>query len=295
MTSPDRLLARLLAGALALIGSLTIVLLALVDVSRAPARAGGRAIWCLIAPVSSIDGLIHLSTLAVWLLGAGVALSAIRSISRDRATGAELRLMARAARLRAWPPQMRVVAHHLGVADWVDVVHSPAPFGFAYGWLRPRICVSTGLIARLDPLELEAVLHHERWHLLRRDPLRLLIVRAISAATFMFPPLRRAAGHCRVAIELAADNHAVAMMGDCRWLASALEKLLDERQPAMDAAFAGEIDARIAALTGDPLTAGDVKGQAVLVALGVELLAAILLLTRGNAPLLAAIWLHPRC
>lgn len=91
MTSPDRLLARLLVSALAFAGSLSVVLLVLVDAGVAPTIGGAQALWCVIVPVSSVDGMLHLSALVVWLFGAGIVLAAVRSIRRERVVGRELR------------------------------------------------------------------------------------------------------------------------------------------------------------------------------------------------------------
>lgn len=52
------------------------------------------------------------------------------------------------------------------------VVETDAPFAYCIGLLRQRIVVSRGLLARLAPPELAAVLAHERAHAARFDNLR---------------------------------------------------------------------------------------------------------------------------
>jgi len=75
----------------------------------------------------------------------------------------------------------------LVLAGRVDVVRDVRPFSFCYWFRRPRICLSTGLIKRLDDAELRAVLLHERYHLRQRDPLRLVIARYFAAGLYVVP------------------------------------------------------------------------------------------------------------
>jgi Zn-dependent protease with chaperone function len=56
--------------------------------------------------------------------------------------------------------------------DRVSIVETDTRFAYCIGLLRPRIVVSSGLIARLTRPELEAVLAHERGHAARFDNLR---------------------------------------------------------------------------------------------------------------------------
>lgn len=82
-----------------------------------------------------------------------------------------------------------------------------------HGLLRPRLLISAGLLRDLSSNELRAVLHHEREHLRRYDPLRLLLARAFAEAL----PSRRAfqelAARLPLAQELAADRAAIAAVG----------------------------------------------------------------------------------
>ena len=49
------------------------------------------------------------------------------------------------------PRPIGAVAAPLGLASRIDVVDDARPFSFCYWFLRPRVCISTGLIDRLDP------------------------------------------------------------------------------------------------------------------------------------------------
>jgi Zn-dependent protease with chaperone function len=112
---------------------------------------------------------------------------------------------------------------------------------FCGGLLRPQIYISTGALAMLSGMELEAVLAHERHHRRRRDPFRIAIGRVIARALFFLP----GAGllhkrYCAMA-ELAADDFAIrSQAGGSRALASALLAFTTQRKPAEAVGIAPE-------------------------------------------------------
>jgi len=124
--------------------------------------------------------------------------------------------------------RLATLAASLGLAGRIDVVRDVRPFSFCYWFRRPRICLSTGLIHRLDDAELRAVLLHERYHLTQRDPLRLVIARYFAAGLYVVPVVEELVEYYTVQKEVAADQAAVRAMGDVRALASALFKALPE-------------------------------------------------------------------
>jgi len=124
--------------------------------------------------------------------------------------------------------RVATIAESLGLAGRVDIVRDVRPFSFCYWFRRPRICLSTGLIRRLDDPELRAVLAHERYHLRQRDPLRLVIARYFAAGLYVVPVVEELVEYYTVQKEVAADQAAVRAMGGVRELASALFKALPE-------------------------------------------------------------------
>jgi hypothetical protein len=115
----------------------------------------------------------------------------------------------------------------------VTVVAGPRALAFCAGFVRPRIYLSEGALARLRPAELAAIVVHEAHHASRRDPLRILVARAIG----------RAFGSREQALaDLSADAAAVQRVGDAP-LASALL--------AFDADAAGIAAVRVDQLTGE--------------------------------------------
>lgn len=113
----------------------------------------------------------------------------------------------------------------LGPVDGVargHVVDDDAPHAFCIGLVRPRIYVTRGALAILGDDEAAAVLAHEAHHARRRDPLRLLVVRALAEGLFFLPAVRRLPERYAALAELAADEAAAGASGGRRALASAL-------------------------------------------------------------------------
>jgi beta-lactamase regulating signal transducer with metallopeptidase domain len=124
--------------------------------------------------------------------------------------------------------RVAAVGASLGLSGRIDVVRDVRPFSFCYWFRSPRICLSTGLIKRLDDGELRAVLLHERYHLRQRDPLRLVIARYFAAGLYVVPVVEELVEYYTVQKEVAADQAAVRAMGGVRELASALFKALPD-------------------------------------------------------------------
>lgn len=100
-----------------------------------------------------------------------------------------------------------------GLAGRVDLLDADDPFSFAYGPFAPRVVVSRGLLASAEPPELVAVLEHERYHVRRLDPLKVVLARAASKAYFFLPALGGLRRRYAAASELAADRQAMTACG----------------------------------------------------------------------------------
>lgn len=170
------------------------------------------------------SGLVAVLVLGLALCGIGLGLGSLAV--QLRATAGLIRSLLR--RRVEVPGAVRSAAADLGIDHRLDVVADVRPFSFCYWFLRPRICVSTGLIARLDPAELAAVLLHERAHLRRRDPLRLLVARYFAAGLYVVPVVDELVEYCALEKEIEADQDAILAQGDVRPLARALYKVLPE-------------------------------------------------------------------
>ncbi len=199
-----------------------------------------------IAPSAGFG--IHLVVLA--LLLATVYLGTASFIRQVR----YFRTLARAVRAAAdevCPRLGRAIAA-AGLEAKVVRVADHMPFAFTYGFLRPRVVVSQGLIDQLTDEELTAVLVHERCHADALDPLKTLVARIFSDVFFYAPVvpalLRGYAGRR----ELIADRHAVESCGRVA-VAGALYKVVRGPVPehvpvAMMANGSELLEARLAQL-----------------------------------------------
>jgi hypothetical protein len=132
------------------------------------------------------------------------------------------------ARKVALPDAVAAAAQGLALEGRIDVVLDDRPFSFCYWFLRPRICLSTALVERLDRDELRAVLYHERYHLRHRDPLRLVVARYFAAGLYVVPVVDELLSFHTLQKEIEADQDAVRASGGVSALASALYKLLPD-------------------------------------------------------------------
>lgn len=173
---------------------------------------------------ASAADVVAILLLALATLGITLGLSSL-----FRQLYATLRLIrSLLAKRVAMPRRVRPAAAGLGLDGRIDVVEDGRPFSFCYWFLRPRICLSTGLVRRLDEDELRAVLYHERYHLRHRDPLRLVVARYFAAGLYVVPVVEDLVEHFTLEKELEADQDAIAATGDVSPLARALYKLLPD-------------------------------------------------------------------
>ena len=214
MTRADRVFAGLVVLALCS-GAVLIALLGTLLV---------RAERLLAHGADGAADLVVVLVLALALCGIGLGLG---SLARQLLATAQL-IRSLLRRTVAVPPAVAALALRLGLAGRIDAVADERPFSFCYWFLRPRICVSTGLLARLAPDEVAAVLLHERSHLRRRDPLRLVIARYFAAGLYVVPVVEDLVETYTLEKELEADQDAVSALGDVRPLARALYKVLPD-------------------------------------------------------------------
>ena len=192
--------------------------------------AAGLAL-ALIALVVGIDAIrFHLgATLEAVVAGdlaslhlGGVALLAIATIDVVALALAGRSIARQLRGQRAFVRALPVVDVRVFDSLEVSVVADSIPRAFCAGILRPRVYLSTAALDLLDDAERAAVLAHEAHHARRRDPLRLLVSRAISDALVFVPRLAALGQRQRELAELAADAAAVSHVGSPAPLASAL-------------------------------------------------------------------------
>lgn len=179
---------------------------ALVALSFLPSVAAALGLAVDHCPVH--DHHLHLCYHHLPDHGPGVAVVATLGAAAAMA-GAALLRGARAALL----VRRLAAAPVVELAPGVDRIDSPRSFAVTVGWIRSRVLVSTGLLARLTPRQLEVVLAHERAHGSRRDALAATVARMLSC-THLPWVRRRILLDLALASEQACDEAAAEACGD---------------------------------------------------------------------------------
>lgn len=154
-----------------------------------------------------------------------------------------------------WLGESRRIAGH-------DVIVLPLsrPLAASFATDRGTIVVSSGLLDRLAPEEVDAVVGHEAAHLARRHHRHLTVAAAVAPLLGRLPGVGRSLAALHLALERCADEDAAAgTAGGRDVLRRCLLRLLDlPAPPAGLAAFAEArtIAARVEALAAAPPTAG---------------------------------------
>lgn len=161
---------------------------------------------------------------------------------------------------------------------------------FSAGLLQPRIYVSTALLRRVSPSELEATLLHEVAHVRRRDPLRCWLIELIVWSLW-FPRTSWLGVAHRAAREARADACASAVMGDDRPLLRALFKV-DALSPVPGSCgLTNERERALRQVRHRGLAVGACERAALV--LGLSLVAAIMLLAVAGLSDWHSYWFCP--
>ncbi len=236
------------------------------------------------------------------LLGEGTALPALIPFTVPVTVGLALavhsfaqqllasRRLARRVRRQAHvlPDHLTLAATQTGLGGRVVLLEAPEPFSFVFGALTPRVAISRRLLESVSHPELLAVLEHERYHVRNLDPLKLVLIRALSAALFCLPALDPLRTRYLAGRELAADRHAVKICGR-RPLVGALLKVVrgpDWNELDAVAAIGGPelLEARVAQLetgTQPRLQALSLSGATISLLATATLLATFLAAVAG--------------
>jgi hypothetical protein len=226
------------------------------------------------------------AALVLLLAVCGISLGIATLFRQLAATAALIRRLV--ARKIALPASVERAASGLDLDGRIDVVADDRPFSFCYWFVRPRICLSTALVERLDHDELRAVLHHERYHLRQRDPLRQVVARYFAAGLYVVPVVDELVSFHTLQKEIEADEEAVRASGDVRSIASALYKLLPDADDVslgllVPVSSLSVTEARIDQLVAGRPLALSLSRVSVVLSGGALLAAAVLVAVKGGA------------
>lgn len=106
------------------------------------------------------------------------------------------------------------------------IISYPVPVAITIGFISPKIVLSTGLLELLKEEELEAVIHHEMYHLKNHDPLKIFLLSICSITLPYIPILKWFNEKYRIIQEIMADEMAIAKQETSIHIGSALLKML---------------------------------------------------------------------
>lgn len=127
------------------------------------------------------------------------------------------------------PKKLRTILHKLCIPEKsVIVISHSLHDAFTHGFFNKKIIVSSQLIKRLTPRQLEAVILHEQKHVLNFHSVYLLITEMLVQTFFFIPLLSDLATLVKVSIEKQADNHAVSIQKTSTFIKRSLKKSLQQ-------------------------------------------------------------------
>lgn len=134
------------------------------------------------------------------------------------------------ARQNAVSQKLNQIAKHIGLSGKIIEIQSKEPTVFCYGFINPKICISSSVVNSLSSTELTAVLLHEQHHLKVYEPIKLLLMKIIGNALFFIPGIKSLTKQYAVFSELAADETATNNFKNKVPLAQALNKILAQKE-----------------------------------------------------------------
>lgn len=117
--------------------------------------------------------------------------------------------------------------HDLGTE--IVVVRNDSFVALAIGMLRPKIVISTMVLAMFSDKEIKAILLHESYHCRNRDSQKLFFSALLLDAFRYLPIVKPIYRYYQTWQELYADRFAMRQMGTERYLGSVLLKLAKHR------------------------------------------------------------------
>jgi Zn-dependent protease with chaperone function len=125
-----------------------------------------------------------------------------------------------------------------GISVWA--LPTDLPFAFALPVGRGKIVVSQGVIERLDPAQLSAVVRHELSHLTHNHHWYLLVADLVERVFSVIPAISRSTSSLRLAVEQWADDDSILVPADRLIISAAMRYLVGLPAGPTVAAYARE-------------------------------------------------------
>ncbi|MCL4353948.1 M56 family metallopeptidase [Patescibacteria group bacterium] len=154
---------------------------------------------------------------------------------------------------------------------------------FSLGVFNPKIYLSTQLVKDMTRSEMEAIVLHEKQHIVGKDNLLLLLLSLLKTALFFLPVVSDFANNVEIQKEISADQIVAKETGEKTNIISALRKIIESKPSYVYANAFSEsfsIEPRIRSLVGKKNQWFPLKFSSVVISLCVMLFLANITLSR---------------
>ncbi|WP_188176957.1 M56 family metallopeptidase [Paenibacillus sedimenti] len=107
----------------------------------------------------------------------------------------------------------------------IVIVKNDNLIALTLGFLKPKIVISNAWFKNFTQEEVEAILLHEHFHCMKRDPLKFLAIHILLEGMAYIPSLKSLVEYYKTWRELLADRYAMEQMKNSLALGSALLKI----------------------------------------------------------------------
>ena len=129
--------------------------------------------------------------------------------------------------------------------DVFRIVESNKLIAYTFGIFKPKIIISSLLLEKLTPNQLEAVILHEEFHIKNWHTMWLLITRMISSFFFFIPIIRYLYNQIKVEFEVTADAYVESIQKTNRYLRQAIVLNLEYKTNSFTYFSSSPIEKRI--------------------------------------------------
>lgn len=172
------------------------------------------------------------------------------------------------------PKLIKSLGEKYSLQDKIVIFNDFRLMAFCLGVLNPKIYLSNHLLKNMTSSEIEAIILHEKQHILGKDNLLLLFLNLIKTAFFFFPIIGDFVNSIEIQKEIFADQIVVKETGGRTNIISALRKVIESKPSFVYANAFSEslsIEPRIRSLVGKKNKWLSLKYSSVVVSLSVLL------------------------
>lgn len=182
-----------------------------------------------------------------------------------------------------YPKLIGSLAEKYSLQNKIIIFDNSRLMAFCLGILHPKIYLSSNVLKNMSNSEIEAIILHERQHVIGKDNLLMLFLNLIKTAFFFFPIVTDFVNNLEIQREIKADQSVVRETGRKINIISALRKIIESKPNYVYANAFSEsfsIEPRIRSLVGKKNRWFSIKYSSVVVSLSVFLFLANITLSR---------------